>query len=187
MKGVYFLAILLVLALVGTAQDQDTIQVEDTSEKRVRKFEKSKLYYGGYLNMSFGRYTVIGAAPLLGYKVTPKLSVGTKFSYEYINDKRFTQDYSTSNYGVSIFSRLRVTSKIYAHAEFASMNYDLYYENGESNREWIPFFFVGGGYSRKIAKNTWLNAQILWDVIQDEDSPYNTYEPFYSIGLGVGF
>ena len=49
------------------------------------------------------------------------------------------------------------------------------------------FTFVVGGYSRQIGKNTRLNAQILWDVLQDSNSPYKTYEPFYSIGIGVGF
>jgi hypothetical protein len=185
MKTIFVLVLFMVVAL--GSMGQDTTEVDNVAEQKARGFDKSKLYYGGYLNMSFGRYTAIGAAPLLGYKVTPKFSVGTKFSYEYINDKRFTQDYSTSNYGFSLFSRLRVTSKLYGHVEFATMNYDLYNEQGESDREWIPFLFVGGGYSRKIAKNTWLNAQILWDVIQDDKSPYKTYEPFYSIGLGVGF
>ena len=185
MKTIYIL-ILLIIVYLGS-MGQDTTQVENTAEQKARKFDKNKLYYGGYLNMTFGRYTAIGAAPLLGYKITPKFSVGAKFSYEYINDKRFTQEYSTSNYGVSMFSRLRVFSNLYGHVEFSSMNYGLYNEEGESDRDWIPFIFVGGGYSRQIAKNTRLNAQILWDVLQDSNSPYKTYEPFYSIGIGVGF
>jgi len=28
---------------------------------------------------------------------------------------------------------------------------------------------------------------LLFDVIQDENSPFEDWEPFYSIGIGVGF
>jgi len=73
------------------------------------------------------------------------------------------------------------------HAEYAGYNYELYNELGESNREWIPFLFVGAGYSKRLGGRSWLNAQILFDVLQADHSPYKSWEPFYSIGIGVGF
>ncbi len=162
-------------------------QTEQPLQKKESKFDKSKMYFGGYANMSFGSYTVIGVQPLVGYKLTPKFSVGAKISYEYIKDKRYIEDYTTSNYGASVFSRLRILPTLYAHVEFSSMSYDLFNSEGESNRKWVPFLYVGGGYSQRITKNSYLNAQILFDVINDENSPYKEWEPFYSIGVGVGF
>jgi hypothetical protein len=139
------------------------------------------------LGFSFGNYTMIAVRPLIGYKVTPKLSAGLKFSYEYIQDKRYSETYTTSNYGVSVFSRYRIVPQLYVHAEYAAFNYELYNPLGESNREWVPFLFVGAGYSQPIGGNAWLNAQVLFDVLQSSKSPYNDWEPFYSIGVGVGF
>jgi hypothetical protein len=30
-------------------------------------------------------------------------------------------------------------------------------------------------------------VQVLFDVLQNNDSPYDDWEPFFSIGIGVGF
>ena len=157
------------------------------SEQKQSKIKKDKIYYGGYANLSFGSYTAIGVEPLVGYKLAPRLSLGGKISYEYIKDKRYSEVYETSNYGFSIFNRFRITQGFYSHVEFSSMNYKLYYSNGTNQREWVPFLFIGGGISQPVTKNTWFNAEVLFDVLQDENSPYQDWEPFYSVGFGVGF
>lgn len=167
----------------------DANQVEQTTSKKEKnpKQNKNKIYYGGYLNLSFGTYTAIGIEPLIGYKVTPKFSVGGKVSYTYVNDKRYAEEYSSSNYGFSLFSRYRFTNRIYGHAEYSLMNYDLYYTSIENNREWVSFLFLGGGFSQPISRNSWITAQVLFDVLQDENSPYTDWKPFFSVGVGVGF
>ena len=147
----------------------------------------NKMYFGGYANLSFGSYTVLGIEPMVGYKLTPKFSVGGKLSYEYISDKRYNEDYSGSNYGISVFSRYRLTQRVYTHVEYSAMNYKLYNISGDSNREWVSFLFVGGGFSQPVTKNTWLTAEVLFDVLQNENSPYKNWEPFFSVGFGVGF
>jgi hypothetical protein len=147
---------------------------------------KDKLYFGGYVNMSFGSYTVIGIEPMVGYKIVPRLSVGGKIRYDYIQDKRFDETYTASNYGASIFTRLRVVRGLYAHAEYAGYNYKNFNELGESDREWVPFFFVGAGYNLRVGKRASVFAQVLFDVLQNDKSPYKRWEPFYSVGVGVG-
>ncbi|WP_346854702.1 hypothetical protein [uncultured Draconibacterium sp.] len=193
--GIFIIA--LFVSVLSFAQVTDTATVEETvvEETMVQeepvvqkpKIDKSKLYYGGYLNLSIGSYTVIGATPMVGYKLTPKFSMGGQLSYEYVKDKRYSTDYETSNYGLSVFSRLRVVPQLYLHAEFSEMNYKLYSFNGSSSREWVPFLWLGGGYSQPITKNTWFTAQVLFDVINDENSPYKDWEPYFSVGIGVGF
>ena len=168
--GIFIIALLV--SVLGFAQVPDTTTVEQTvvqEEPVVQKpkIDKSKLYYGGSVNLSIGSYTVIGATPMVGYKLTPKFSVGGQLSYEYVKDKRYSTDYETSNYGLSVFSRLRVVPQLYLHAEFSEMNYKLYSFNGSSSREWVPFLWLGGGYSQPITKNNW--------------------EPYFSVGVGVGF
>ena len=217
MKFTFLFILTLFISVIGFSQTRDTIVIRDTvviqkqiviqeeslvddqrqtqnqnvkQEKpaqKVSKFDKRKLYYGGYVNASLGKYTVLGATPLVGYKLTPKLSVGGQLTYEYVKDKRYSTDYETSNYGISAFSRFRLVPQLYAHVEFSQMNYELHNSTGKSDREWVHFLFVGGGYSQPISKNTWFTAQVLFDVINDEDSPYKEWEPYYSVGIGVGF
>ena len=170
-------------------QDQQQNQVQESKDSPQKtKNKNEKVYYGGYANFSFGKYTIIGIEPLIGYKLLPKLSVGGKISYEYYKNKNYDPTREGSNYGIGAFSRLRIGRKLYGHVEFSEMNYKLYQNAGESSkRQWISFLYVGGGFSQPITKNTSINAEILWDILQDDDSPYKTVEPIISVGIGVGF
>lgn len=163
---------------------QDSTQVAQTPKQSKKISEK--LYFGGSVGLSLGSYTQVGLYPLIGYKVTPKLSAGLKFTYQYVNYSNY--NYTTSNYGGSIFARYRIIPLIYAHIEYEGINYDLYNSfSNSSAREWVPFLFVGGGVTQRMGGNTWLIAQVLFDVLQDADSPYSAGDPFFSIGVGVGF
>ncbi len=191
MKLIYLLTLALLISVVSFAQETDTTQVaQQTAENKVPKpkLDRSRIYYGGYVTMNFSKnYSVIGAQPLVAYKLTPKLSLGGQFSYEYISDKRYNLEQNGSNYGFSIFTRYRVTPRLYAHTEFEMMSYKWFYSDGKDERKWAPMFYVGGGYSQPISKNVWLNAQVLFDVLNHKNSPYNDWEPYFSIGVGVGF
>ncbi len=161
-----------------------TVGAQETEKKG---FDSNNFYYGGGLNLTFGTITEVGIAPLIGYKVSPRFSLGTQLTYEYYKDKRYDDDFSSSNYGGSLFARYRFVPQLYGHVEFMAMNYEFYSSIRGSERKWVPFLLVGGGFSQPISDNVWLNGQVLFDVIQDENSPYDDWEPFYSIGIGVGF
>ena len=186
------LTFLILLAFAGTAisiaQDtppQDTIKQDAPPEQK--KSAGDKLYFGGYINMSFGSYTMIGIEPMIGYKIIPRLSVGAKVRYDYMQDKRYEETYTSSSYGASIFSRLLLFRGLYAHVEYAGYNYEFYYETGESEREWVPFLLMGAGYNMRVGKRTSVNFEVLFDVLQNDKSPYSAWEPFYNVGIGVGF
>ena len=132
---------------------------------------RDNLFYGGYINLSFGSYTVIGIEPMVGYTLTPKLSTGVKVRYNYIKDDRYSRSYTTSTYGGSIFGRYLLTRNFYAQAEAASYNYEYFYLSGGSERDWVPFLFLCGGYIQPLGERTWLNIEILFDVLQDDKSP----------------
>jgi len=185
----------LMFACITSSQAQETTQdttqtvspQPDPEPKPKQKTTKDKVYFGGNIGLTLGNYTMIAIRPMVGYKLTPKLSAGATLSYEYITDKRYETTYETSNYGGSIFARYRLLPQLYGHIEYAAMNYELFNPFGESEREWVPFLLAGGGYSQNLGGRTWLNVQVLFDVLQDEKSPYKNWEPFYSVGVGVGF
>ena len=189
----FFVSALMAQDTISSALDTMNVEqvkpIEETQTSKPQPSQawKDKIYFGGYVNFSLGSYAMIGIEPMVGYKVLPFLSLGLKLRYDYISDKRYTEEYNTSNYGGSLFARLTSKRRIYLHAEYAGYNYELYDESGESGREWIPYLFLGGGYSQPLGGRTSLNAQILFDVLQDDRSPYKNWEPFYSVGISVGF
>lgn len=170
--------------LPGTAQEKKETPAPDQAGKN----RNDKVYFGGYANISIGKYTVIGFQPLIAYKLLPKFSIGGKVLYQYYINKNLSPAREGSHFGIGAFTRLRIARRFYAHLEFAEMNYKIYDALGEnSRREWLSFLFVGGGYSLPLGKNASLNAEVLWDVLQDNDSPYKTVEPFFNVGVAVGF
>jgi len=153
----------------------------------------SRWYYGGNVGFSFwNNYTYLGIYPLVGYKITPQFSVGGKIGYSYINYKDANPSYDTHNYGGSIFTRYRIIPQIYLHGEFVYFSYErqtfnLANQQFGSERVWVPFLLLGGGLSQNVGPNVWVFAEVLFDVINDENSPYKSGEPFLSFGAGVGF
>jgi hypothetical protein len=145
--------------------------------------QPSRIYYGGTVTLSFGSTTRIGIFPMVGYKLTPKISGGVEAGYEWV-------DYgseSSHNYGASVFGRYRMGRNLYAHGEYQAVNYEIYTGPNSSSREWVPFLLLGGGYYRMISPRTSVYAEVLFDVLQDDRSPYDNWQPVVSVGVGVGF
>lgn len=147
----------------------------------------NRTYFGGTLGLTFGSYTSISIEPLVGYILNPKLSVGAKGIYEYVSDTRYSPNLTASNYGGSVFTRLRLGPAIYAHAEYAYVNYETQLLGGGSERNWVPFLYLGGGAVKPIGKGTSAFVEVLFDVLQDSHSPYAAGQPFVSVGVTKGF
>ena len=136
------------------------------------------------MTLSFGSTTRIGFFPMVGYKLTPKLSGGVEVGYEYVS---YDNDQSANNYGGSVFGRYRIGRSLYAHGEYQAVNYEIFSGPNSSDRQWVPFLLVGGGITRPISARTSVYAEVLFDVLQDDNSPYDEWEPVVNIGVGVGF
>ena len=190
-KNFLIIALMMLVGLATFAQDTIVEPVQSQPKEKKQKKQKSplvqRMYFGGGMGLTFGTYTRIGLYPLVGYKFTPKFSGGVKVLYEYVKDNYYTPAYESSNYGGSLFTRYRLFPSLYLHAEYEMVNYEWYYVYGENSREWVPFLYLGGGYSQNLGGNAWLNMQVLFDVLQDSRSPYRQWEPIFSIGVGMGF
>jgi hypothetical protein len=178
-----FLAFLLFSGSFAQESDKDKEKSKPKSTQ-----EPSKVYWGGELGLSFGSYFRISIVPMLGYKVTPQFHVGAKIGYAYTEDKRYENATITShNYGGSVFSRYLIVRGLYAHTEFMYWSYRYQTENLEGERTWVPFVLVGGGYVQPISASAAVFLEVLWDILRDENSPYDSSEPRVKIGVGVGF
>jgi opacity protein-like surface antigen len=190
----FLLALIFTFSSFSIAQAIDSVKAEEEIKAEVPQNNptgESKWYYGGTIGFSFWNdYTYIGIYPLVGYKVTPKFSIGGKIGYSYYN--YHDTDLSTHNYGGSVFTRYRVIPQFYLHGEFVyfsyeQQTYDLETREYGTDRNWVPYLLLGGGFSQNVGQNVWAYVEILFDVLQDENSPYEEWEPFISIGVGVGF
>lgn len=196
MKKILLLVLLTGLVSYGQTNDPDSTKPSQPPQE-VQQQQPSKWYYGGTVGFNFwGDYFYLSVNPLVGYQVSPKFSVGGKLQYAYINDSRYDPlELTSHNYGASIFSRFRPIKQIYFHAEFAYASYEDYtiYDPivgepyAESERNWVPFLLLGGGLVQQIGPNASVYVEVLFDVIQDENSPYEDWDPIISIGAGVGF
>ena len=188
------LALIFTFSSFSMTQAIDSVKAEQEIKNEIPQNTpagKSRWYYGGNIGFSFWNdYTYIGIYPLIGYKISPKFSIGGKIGYSYIN---YTDiDFSTHNYGGSIFTRYRLIPQIYLHGEFVYFSYeqqtfDIAARQTGTERVWVPYLLLGGGFSQNLGPNTWAFVEVLFDVIQDDNSPYDEWEPFVSFGVGVGF
>ena len=152
--------------------------------------QQSKWYYGGNIGLNFWNdYFYLGVYPLVGYKVTPKFSVGGKLGYAYYSISS-DPSFNSHNYGGSLFTRYRIIPQIYLHGEFVYFSYQrqtLVNQQLVTERLWVPFLLLGGGFSQMVSPNVWAFVEVLFDVLNDNNSPYKEWDPFVSFGVGVGF
>lgn len=188
-------AVLLGLALTGaiapcafaqaaTSAASDSAHAAPPQQPKPASNEPSKIYFGGTATVSIGTTTSIGFFPMIGYKFTPRVSGGLEAGYEYVN---YGDGQATDNYGGSAFGRLRVGRNLYAHAEYQLMNYEIFTGPNRSERDWVPALLLGGGFVKPIGPRTSVYAEVLFDVLQDPNYPYEPWDPVVNVGVCVGF
>ena len=176
----------LSLTTVANRPLTDKVRVSGTLylEKSIAD-EKAYAYYGGELGMTFGDIFRLRLKPFVAFKITPEFSVGAQVAYEYMRYRDLEQ--TSHNYGASAFTRYRFVPQLYAHGEVGFFNYESPTIFDQSTRTSVPFILLGGGFIQQISPNMAAYVQVLFDVLQDSKSPYKKWEPFVSIGVGVGF
>jgi len=147
--------------------------------------KQKRVYYGGTLVLGFGNPDHFGFWPSVGYKLTPRMSIGAEIGYEYLKYDGIKEGFN--NYGGSLFSRFKLTPRLYGHAEYQAISTELLNQFGDSDRAVVPYLLLGGGFIQPISPAASAYVEILFDVLQDENSPYDSGEPFISFGVGVGF
>lgn len=151
-------------------------------EKEVRF--RDKLFTGGSVGLSLGSYTNINISPIIGVRLTDQFYAGAGIEYQYTRYKYPDGNLTASQYGGRLFGQYNIIPQFYLHSEFSMINMEYYSFNREQ-RSFIPFLYVGGGYRQMLSDRSFVSFQVLFDVIQDKNSPYKSWEPIYSVGFGV--
>jgi len=192
-KTIRLFLLILLMALVSGAQAQyqntSGQKKEGTVQKQeLKKKKKKKSYFpwfvGGMFGAGFSSYSAyVQVSPLIGYKITPAFHVGTRLtyifnSYEVAPNKRE----NFHDYGVSVFARYIFFKGLFAQAEYEALSYDYGHESG---RMWVNSLFIGAGYFMNMGGRGFASFAILFNVLDNEYSPYTN--PVFRIGFGVGF
>lgn len=156
---------------------------EDKSSNKNNKL-LDKLYFGGNFGMQFGNETFIDFSPLVGIRLSEKLSVGTGLIYNYYSDKY--NNYSTNIYGGRAFTRYYVLENVFLHTEFEALSleskyFDYLQKYQNVNRFWSNNYLVGGGYFYKIGNRSGVSLMILFNLNESANSLYNN--PIFRMGF----
>lgn len=141
---------------------------------------------GGGFSASGGSFDV---SPIIGYKLSPKMQVGTRLTYIYSS-----YDYgspigrqSYNDYGGSLFGRYRFIEQAFVHVEYEILRvqYPSIYGTGfEITNHTVNSLFVGGGMIQSIGGRGFTTISVLFNVLESDYSPYSN--PIIRVGFGVG-
>ncbi|MDZ4668050.1 MAG: hypothetical protein SGJ00_09210 [bacterium] len=182
-----FILTLLVFTLNSNAQRKLQQLDEEEAKKQEqlkayegtkKGFDPSKLTYGGNVGGGFsGNYGYFLAQPMVGYMVKPKTMLGTGFTYIYESQKFNNKTFTSTAYGPLLFARQGLFGNIFAHVEYAPMNYQVYKTPTISERQWFNQLYVGGGMGGRGAQ-----IYLLYNVLHDQN-PYANSPWYFRIGF----
>ena len=163
---------------------------------------KGKFFLIPEIWLSFATRTYIYVAPLVGYHVNNRLSVGLGPHYIFQSQKAIPPypSYQTHAYGLKGFARfslitnaeeflpIKLFSELFVHMEYEGLSLEKehymppYTEDG---RFVYSGFLVGGGLSQRVGMYNSVSFMVLWDINESTSSPYSN--PVFRIGFNAYF
>ncbi len=145
----------------------------------------AQVYTGGNAGVNVDNNNLyVDIAPIIGYRIN-SFNVGLSPVISY---RRNPQDDETYSYGARIFSEYTLFKGFFLHAEAEALNVEDFANRtpeGDTTRDWILAVPLGAGYRQPIGDRITAHAMILYDVIEDERSPYEN--PLVRAGINYNF
>jgi hypothetical protein len=188
---------ILIIVMLTMGASALHAQEEENTEKR--GFRKENLFTGGGLSLSFGnRGFLVGASPVLGYRLADWVDAGIVVNYQYstMRDYYYPDDrLRQSLYGGGVFTRVYPISFLFIQGQAEHNFISSSYRPGPSGNPveklttGFTSILIGGGYAqgRIPGENTGsFYISVLFDV-SGNVSPYtnNLGRPIPIIRAGV--
>jgi hypothetical protein len=151
----------------------------------IKGFKKDHLFTGGSVSLSFANSTFgAGVSPVFGYSLTKWIDAGLAINYFYISQKySSTIKLRQSTYGAGPFVRIFPVNFLFVQGQFEKnfITYKEIYSNGNptirDNRD-ANSLLLGAGYATGRTKEIGAYGyfSVLFDVMDDKDSPYYSLE-----------
>ncbi len=179
-----FIAFYILLPTFSIAQvNTSSYQEQDSTENNSTTTSyNDKIFFGGSFWAGFSEETFVSISPTLGYKITPKLSLGSSFIYQYWKDG----SYSTNDYGFRLIGIAKIYEPVYIQLEYEHLKHE-YIDIFESNRNGVFLnYFAGLGIAQPLSDNFYATTTLLYNFTYEEIQGY--YLPYSSPWvLRVGF
>ncbi len=151
---------------------------------------KDRIFFGGNIGLQIGTITQIEIAPLVGYRITPRLSAGLGIKYEYYKENTYFANFETHIYGGRLFSNylfikdlnnvipLGFNGGIFVQGEYEALNletriFDVLNEHPGQDRFWLHSVLVGGGLRIPAGERASINLTILYNLNESANTPYS--------------
>ena len=162
---------------------------------------KGKLFLVPEFWLSLGSSTFIELAPLLGYHVNDRLSVGLgpHYMYQSWRSTSYLPGSRTHVFGMKGFARFALITHaeqflpfnlfndLFAHVEYEGMSLEngIYSMVGDQARYFSQLLLVGGGFSQRIGLYNSVTFMVLWNLNESNTTPYSN--PIFRIGFNAYF
>lgn len=148
-----------------------------------------RFFFGGGIGASFGDVDYVEVAPMVGFKVVPRFDIGLQPFYRWADDSRNSTSVSTSDYGATLFARVRVVAGFFVEGDYQYTNYEYPIAGGGTTRSTYDSFLAGAGYAFPLGGHVGLYASALYDFGYDGNDITRPYDSpvRYQVGVSVGF
>lgn len=170
-------------------------------KKRTWKFDKNRLFVGGGLGGGSlqGGY-IFSITPSIGYMFTDRFHAGINLGYFY---SKFKEPYDITGNSYYQEKNRVVSTAVFARffpidVVFLQVNPELNFGKLKTEQNFvgspisrdeinynIPAFLVGGGYAQRLGGNSYMMISVMYDLVQNPNSPYYR-QPVFGGGLALG-
>lgn len=192
MKIKYLLAICLFIGASGSVFSQE-------EEQPKQGFDKSRLFVGGTIGLSFGDYTFVNVSPQLGYMFNRYLAAGAGINGIYSSSKTHytgvTEEWEYGVIGLNVFGRVYPVPFAFAQlqpeANYVWETYTFHDNQNNTKQEdkrgakMIPCLLAGVGAAIPAGRSGAFTIMAQYDLLQNDRSPYSE-NVFFSFGFNFG-
>lgn len=168
-------------------QDSSYIDAPQEKEQKERKFDPSRLVFGGVVGATFGDFTFIQVSPQVGYAFNDYFTAGGGINFIFSSEKyrNFNGDelykYEYGYAGLNVFARafpvrfLMVSAQPEVNYNWGTIKYNTpNTPDAKIDAGFIPSLLLGAGVVLPTGGRGGLMISLQYDVIQDERSPYGS-------------
>jgi len=176
------LMLFVIIATISNNAFSQAAEGRDVSDLTISE----RIFFGGFLGLQFGTQTAINISPQAGFLISNRFSAGIGSTYQLYHDRFFGQSFTTHVFGYSVFGRLHIMPRIFAHAEFEQLNMQIR-ENRvldqPDERFWETNIFLGAGYRQPLSDRVNFNIMLLYNFNEQSQAYYQN--PIFRFGVDV--
>jgi hypothetical protein len=177
-----FVVLFTLFIIISNAQGDSTLIKKHPPQQHPKSF-KDKMFVGGNLGFQFGTITFADISPLVGYRITDRISAGVGVTYQYYHYQDKYYNFQTNVYGGRVFGRYMFTKNIFGHVEYEYLNLEAY-DFFPYRRVGVENLMGGGGFIQRFGHNSGLEALILYNFTESAYTPYSN--PIFRVGVIFG-